>query len=98
MPDSMAGRAGEVSMLMTCERPRRQGVKMDENKAKIKEFLSRFFQNHDLNEDVDIFSLGFVNSLLAVQLVTFIEQEFNVKIDNEDLDLENFSTINSIAN
>lgn len=70
---------------------------MDNTKARIKEFLSRFFRNHDLAVDEDIFSLGFVNSLLAMQLVTFVEKEFNVTIDNDDLDLDNFRSINAIA-
>ena len=70
---------------------------MDSTKERIKEFLSRFFRNHDLADDEDIFSLGFVNSLLAMQLVTFVEKEFNVIIDNDDLDLDNFRSINAIA-
>ena len=69
---------------------------MDERKTKIKEFLSRFFRNHELKDDEDIFSLGFVNSLLAMQLVNFIEKEFGVEIDDDDLDLDNFRTINNI--
>jgi methoxymalonate biosynthesis acyl carrier protein len=75
-----------------------KGVKvMDNIKGIIKNFLSKYFTNYDLKEDEDIFSLGFVNSLFAMQLVMFIEKEFNVTIDNEDLDLKNFSTIKSIA-
>jgi methoxymalonate biosynthesis acyl carrier protein len=70
---------------------------MDETQSKIKEFLSRFFKNHDLQPDEDIFSLGFVNSLLAMQLVAFVEKEFGVAVGDEDLDLDNFRSINSIA-
>ncbi|MEA5602493.1 acyl carrier protein [Nostoc sp. UHCC 0252] len=71
---------------------------MNEIKAKIKTFLSKFFGNHDLQQDEDIFALGFVNSMFAMQLVLFVEQEFQVAIENEDLEFENFRTINSIAN
>jgi methoxymalonate biosynthesis acyl carrier protein len=70
---------------------------MDETQTKIKEFLSRFFKNHDLKPDEDIFALGFVNSLLAMQLVAFVEKEFGVAVGDEDLDLDNFRTINAIA-
>ncbi len=69
---------------------------MPERKAKIREFLSRFFRNHALNEDEDIFALGFVNSLLAMQLVNFVEKEFGIQIGDDDLDFENFKSINSI--
>lgn len=70
---------------------------MNENQAKIKKFLSRFFGNYDLQQDEDIFALGFVNSMFAMQLVLFVEQEFQIAIENEDLEFENFRTINSIA-
>ena len=71
---------------------------MNETKVRIKKFLSKFFGNHDLQLDEDIFSLGFVNSMFAMQLVLFVEQEFKISIKNEDLELENFRTINSISN
>jgi methoxymalonate biosynthesis acyl carrier protein len=70
---------------------------MDEMKTKIKAFLGRFFRKHELGDDEDIFTLGFVNSLFAMQLVMFLEKEFAVKVDNKDLDFDNFRTINAIA-
>ncbi|MDZ7967871.1 MAG: phosphopantetheine-binding protein [Nostoc sp. DedSLP03] len=70
---------------------------MSEIQVKIREFLSRFFRNHDLQLDEDIFALGFVNSMFAMQLVLFIEQAFQITIDNEDLELDNFRTINSMT-
>ncbi|HEX9734057.1 MAG TPA: phosphopantetheine-binding protein [Thermoanaerobaculia bacterium] len=70
---------------------------MDENrKAKIKDFLSRYFRNHELRDEEDIFALGFVNSLLAMQLVNFVEKEFRITIDDDDLDLDNFRSIAKI--
>lgn len=69
---------------------------MNETRDKIKAFLAKFFQNYELQDNEDIFSLGFVNSLFAMQLVLFIEKEFSVAIENEDLDIDNFRTINAI--
>ena len=66
-------------------------------KDKIKKFLSQFFGNHDLQDDEDIFALGFVNSMFAMQLVLFIEKEFEVTIENEDLEFANFRSINSMV-
>jgi acyl carrier protein len=70
---------------------------MESNQAKIKTFLSKYFKNHDLRDDEDIFALGFVNSLLAMQLVMFVEKEFGVTVEDEDLDLDNFRSIDAIA-
>ena len=69
---------------------------MNDRKVKIKEFLSRFFRQHELRDDEDIFALGFVNSLLAMQLVSFIEKEFAVTVEDDDLDLDNFRTVDNI--
>jgi acyl carrier protein len=69
---------------------------MEERKAKIRMFLAKFFRNRQLQDDDDIFSLGFVNSLLALQLVNFLQKEFAIVIDDEDLDLQNFNTINNM--
>ena len=71
---------------------------MDQTQDKIKEFLSRFFKNHDLQPEEDIFALGFVNSLLAMQLVAFVEKEFAIRVEDEDLDLDNFRSIQAISN
>lgn len=70
---------------------------MEEVKVKIRAFLSRFFRKHALNDDEDIFALGFVNSLSAMQLVMFLEKEFGIRVENKDLDLSNFKTINTIS-
>ncbi|MEG3898420.1 MULTISPECIES: phosphopantetheine-binding protein [unclassified Microcoleus] len=66
-------------------------------KDQIKKFLCQFFGNHDLQDDEDIFALGFVNSMFAMQLVLFIEKEFEVTIENEDLEFANFRSVNSMA-
>lgn len=70
---------------------------MESKQDKIKTFLSKYFKNHDLRDDEDIFALGFVNSLLAIQLVMFVEKEFGVAVEDEDLDLDNFRSVDAIA-
>ena len=69
---------------------------MEENKLKIKQFLLRFFRNRDLQDDDDIFAMGFVNSLMALQLVNFLQKEFAVTIEDDELDIDNFRTFNSM--
>lgn len=70
---------------------------MDQTQSKVKDFLSRYFRNHDLQPQEDIFALGFVNSLLAMQLVAFVEKEFGIRVEDEDLDLDNFRSIDAIS-
>ena len=70
---------------------------MNENKARLKTFLTRYIRNYELKDDTDIFGGGLVNSLFAMQLITFLEKEFAITIENEDLKLDNFRTINAMA-
>lgn len=72
-------------------------MNISENKIKTKEFISRFIRNHNLQPDDDIFAMGFVNSLFAMQLVLFVEQEFGIAVEDEDLELDNFRSVNRIA-
>ncbi len=67
-----------------------------ENKIKIREFINHFFQNVELTDDQDIFEMGFVNSLFAMQLVLFVEKEFDFSVEDGDLDIANFRSINAI--
>lgn len=67
-----------------------------EVKVKVKAFLAQFFGDYELKDNDDIFSSGHVNSLFAMQLITFLENEFKIKIGNEDLDLSNFYTLDAI--
>lgn len=73
-----------------------ENLQLEESKVIIKDFLKKFFKKHELQNDEDIFSLGFVNSLFAMQLVMFLEKKFAIRIDNKDLDFNNFRTINNI--
>lgn len=66
-------------------------------KTSVRAFLARFFQNVDLADDQDIFALGFVNSLFAMQMVLFVEKEFGFTVEDDDLNIDNFRSINAIA-
>lgn len=66
-------------------------------KQRIKEFLAPHFGDHELLDDEDMFSLGYVNSLFAMQLVAFVEQEFHFQVESEDLEMDNFRTVKSLV-
>jgi len=67
----------------------------------IKETVKRFILSSitiaDLDDDDDLFESGIVNSLFAVQLMTFIEKTFAIEVEMDDLDIENFKSLNAAA-
>lgn len=64
---------------------------------KVKEYLSKIFDVSKVTNEDNIFEKGLVNSLFAMQLIQFIEAEFDITLDDNDLDLENFKNINAIV-
>lgn len=66
-------------------------------KPQIHAFVDRFFGDSSLGDDDDMFATGYVNSMFAMQLVQFVESDFGITVDSEDLDLDNFRTVSSIA-
>lgn len=50
-----------------------------------------------LRPDDDIFELGLVNSLRALEIVAHIERTFALEVDVDDLELDNFRTAARVA-
>lgn len=69
----------------------------EESSRRIAEYLVRFFPTLDLRDGDDIFELGLVNSLFALQLVNFLEHAFGIAVENEDLELDNFRSIRAMS-
>ena len=51
----------------------------------------------DLLDSDNIFELGYVNSLFAMKLLNYVESEFDIKVENEEMDIKNFSSVDAIA-
>lgn len=66
-------------------------------KDKIRTFLRDKIKQPNLTDEEDYFKEGFVNSLFAMQLVLFVEKEFQMPIGDDDLVLENFNSINALS-
>lgn len=49
-----------------------------------------------LNEDDNLFNEGALHSFLLIELITKLEQEYDIKISDVDVDEANFQTISKI--
>lgn len=70
---------------------------MTEEREKIRTFLARFLRTTNLSDSDDIFAMG-LNSLFAMQLVTWVEKKYDIRVTDEDLEISNFNSVNSIIN
>ena len=68
-----------------------------EPRAKIRAFILASINLLDLSDDDNLFESGIVNSLFAVELMTFLEKTFAVEVTPDDLDIANFQSIDACA-
>lgn len=66
-------------------------------REKIRAFILASIHLHDLADDDNLFESGIVNSLFAVQLMTFIEKTFGIEVGPDDLEIANFKSIEAAA-
>ncbi len=78
---------------MTSPNPGQESVVKDT----VRRFILSSINVVDLKDDDHLFESGLVNSLFAVQLMTFIEKTFAIEVGMDDLDIENFKSLNAAA-
>lgn len=71
----------------------------DEIERLVREFLATAAEEGESEpeRDEDLFQSGRMNSLFALQLVTWTETTFGIEVDMDDLDLATFATIAKIS-
>lgn len=69
--------------------------------TKVREYIQSnlivFDDEAEFSDSDNIFKLGFVNSLFAMKLLNFVETTFGITVDNEDINIANFSSVNNIV-
>ena len=73
---------------------------MEETKTKIREFIVENFlfgSANGLNDDTSFLDEGILDSTGVLELVTFIENEFSIQVEDEELIPENLDSIDYIV-
>ena len=66
-------------------------------RADLRNFIARKIEGHQFSDSDDLFALGLVNSLFAMQLVSFCESHFGIEVPGEKLEIDNFRSINAMV-
>jgi len=65
---------------------------------RLRAFIRRFVRRDStFADDQNLFKSGFVNSLFVMQLVLFVESTFSITVEQEDMDIAHFSSVNSLS-
>lgn len=73
---------------------------MDATKEKIKTFIIENFlfgSDDGLHDDTSFLEEGIMDSTGVLELITFLEEEFDIKIEDEELIPENLDSLNNIV-
>lgn len=68
-----------------------------EIRAKIRAFILASINLPDLADDDNLFESGIVNSLFAVELMTYLEKTFGIEVTPDDLEIAYFQSIEAAA-
>ncbi len=55
-----------------------------------------FDENAELSDQKSLLGSGVIDSTGVLELITFLEQQFNVRFDDSELVVENFDTVEKI--
>ena len=72
---------------------------MDKIKEKIKNFIIENFlfgEDNDLNDDTSFLEEGIIDSTGVLELIEYLEEEFELEIDDEDMIPENLDSLNNL--
>jgi acyl carrier protein len=70
---------------------------MTDDKQTIRDFVGRFMRGRELPDAEDIFASGYVNSMFAMQLLQFVESQFGIEVESDDMEIDNFRSVDAIA-
>jgi len=72
---------------------------MDKTKEKVRAFMIENFlfgEDTDLKDDTSFLEEGIIDSTGVLELIEYLEEEFNLQIDDEDLVPENLDSLNNL--
>lgn len=72
-----------------------------QHKSEIRQFIVENFlygrDDHTLVDDVSFLEKGIIDSTGVLELVAFIEEKYNVSVNDEELIPDNFDSLNNLS-
>ncbi len=75
---------------------------MADAKTAVKAYISENFlmgqSNIELGDDTSFLEMGLLDSTGVIELVSFLEEEFGIQVEDDEITPENLDTLNRICN
>ena len=72
-------------------------VDIDDISETLRTFIGKFIRSKTFKNSDNIFEAGFVNSMFVMELIMFVEKEFSLTVDNTELKLSNFASVDAMC-
>jgi acyl carrier protein len=69
----------------------------DQIRAEVRTFLSRFVDDPAHLDGPGLITGGLLDSMVAVQMIALIESRFGIEVDNDDLEIEHFDSLDNVV-
>lgn len=66
-------------------------------KENLRGFLQEYVKVSEFANDENIFEAKYVNSLFVMQLILFVEKEYAIRVETEDMELSNFCSVDALT-
>lgn len=64
---------------------------------KITEFILQLSGLDNIDKNINLFESSILNSIAVLDVIGFIEKEYDISIEDDELDMDHFNSINALA-
>jgi acyl carrier protein len=67
-------------------------------KTKIQEYMKRYFKGRTFNnlDDISLLDEGVIDSVAVIEIISFLEESFDIKVEDDEIVPDNLDSINKI--
>ncbi len=66
-------------------------------RKEVEKYITKLTNGHEIDHSLNLFESGFLSSLDVLDLLSFIENTYNITVSDDDLGIENFGSIDSMV-
>jgi len=66
-------------------------------REEVEKYIAKLTNEHEIDHAQNLFESGFLSSLDVLDLLSFIENTYNITVSDDDLGIENFGSIDNMV-
>ena len=66
-------------------------------REEVEKYISELTNENEIDHGQNLFESGFLSSLDVLDLLSFIENTYNITVSDDDLGIENFGSVDSMV-